>query len=625
MTLTPLPTVGIARTVLRRVLTAGLILAAAMVALAIAPDDSRAAACTPPIDNPVACENSLQGTPPSNWQIDGTGDESIQGFATSMSVNKGGTISFKIKSQTPNYRIDILRLGYYDGDGARMIASNLSPTGPSIQPACLTDDSSGLIDCGNWAVSRSWTVPTTAVSGVYIAHLTRNDTGGDSHIIFVVRDDASTSDVVVQTSDTTWQAYNQYGGNSLYRCTVACPPGEAQGYKAAYKVSYNRPMATESASSLFSGAEYSMIRFLEANGYDASYVSGVDVHRRGQLLQNHELFISSGHDEYWSGTQRSSMEAARDSGVNLAFFSGNEGFWKTRWETSADGTNTVDRTLVSYKDTHLVDEQMRDPVEWTGTWRDPRFTTPGDGVIPENALTGQSFVVNSGTSHITVPYAYRGLRMWRNTAVASLGPGQSLPLAPSTLGYEWDEDADNGFRPAGQFRLSSTTVSGLEVFTDYGTSTKLNGTATHNLTMYRAPSGARVFGAGTVQWAWGLNEWNPNENPANRNMQQATVNLFADMGAQPYELLPGLVPAASSTDTSTPTSTITNPPTTVSDGNKITITGTAADTGGGVVAGVEVSTDGGDYLASGDLRNHELVLLVDRARGSHNGHQVASR
>ena len=88
--------------------------------------------------NPVACENTLAGTPQSVWEIDGAGDTSIQGFATSMSVNKGDSIGFKIKSATSNYTIDILRLGYYDGDGARMIASNLAPTG-HVDPAGLPD------------------------------------------------------------------------------------------------------------------------------------------------------------------------------------------------------------------------------------------------------------------------------------------------------------------------------------------------------------------------------------------------------------------------------------------------------------------------------------------------------
>ena len=105
-----------------------------------------------------------------------------------------------------------------------MMASNLTPT-PRNQPSCLTVQATGLIDCGNWGVSATWTVPSTAVSGVYIALLIRDDTGGDSQIPFVVRDDSSHSDVVLQTSDATWQAYNNYGGNSLYKCTALCLVG----------------------------------------------------------------------------------------------------------------------------------------------------------------------------------------------------------------------------------------------------------------------------------------------------------------------------------------------------------------------------------------------------------------
>ena len=68
-------------------------------------------------------------------------------------------------------------------------------------------------------------MPANAVSGVYIAKLTRTDTGGASHIPFVVRNDASHSDLLFQTSDTTWQAYNTYGGNSLYTVARARIPG----------------------------------------------------------------------------------------------------------------------------------------------------------------------------------------------------------------------------------------------------------------------------------------------------------------------------------------------------------------------------------------------------------------
>ena len=575
-----------------------LVTAAALIALAAAPAQSQAAPCDAPVTSVIACENSKPGTPRSTWDIYGVGDDTIQGYATSMSVNKGSTVSFKVKTPASAYHIDIYRLGYYGGDGARLVAANVIPTAtlPQTQPPCATDANTGLIDCGTWGVSASWNVPSTAVSGVYIARLIRNDTGGASHITFVVRDDASHSAIALQTSDATWQAYNTYGGNSLYQCTTAaCPDGNPHTYKAAYAVSYNRPFNTADddggRSWLFSGAEYSMIRYLERNGYDVSYTSNVDTHRRGNLLLNHKTFISSGHDEYWSQTQRDNVTAARNAGVNLAFFTGNEMYWKTRWAPSGDGTSTPDRTIISYKDTHF-DEQV-DPVEPTGTWRDPRLSAAG--AQPENALTGQSFLVNLGSAAITVPFEYKNLRLWKNTAVASLTTGQRVTLAPQTLGYEWDEDADNGSRPAGQVKLSSTTVSGLEVFTDYGSNTKLNGTATHNLTMYRAPGGARVFGAGTVQWAWGLDDDNPIDNPADRNMQQATVNLLADMDAQPATIASGLVAASKSTDATAPTSSISSPAAnaTVADGTRITVSGVASDTGGGVVAGVEVSTDGG--------------------------------
>ena len=154
------------------------------------------------------------------------------------------------------------------------------------------------------------------------------------------------ADLLFQTSDTTWQAYNSYGGNSLY---TGSPAGRA------YKVSYNRPFNTRSVDNgqdwVFN-AEYPMVRWLEANGYDVSYITGVDSDRRGALIRNHRVFLSVGHDEYWSGAQRANVEAARDAGVHLAFFSGNEVFWKTRWENSIDGSDTPYRTLVTYKETH---------------------------------------------------------------------------------------------------------------------------------------------------------------------------------------------------------------------------------------------------------------------------------
>ena len=259
--------------------------------------------------NAIVAENCLAGSPSSEWDIVAAGDPSIQGFATQISVNRGSAVSFKVNTNASGYRFDIYRMGYYGGMGARKVGTT-TPTAtlPQSQPACLNDANTGLIDCGNWSVSGSWAVPADAVSGIYFAKVIRTDTGGASHIVFIVRNDASASDLLFQTSDTTWQAYNDYGGNSLY---AGSPAGRA------YKVSYNRPFntrAVDSGQDWVFNAEYPMVRWLEANGYDVSYFSGVDADRIGNLILNHKTFLSVGHDEYWSGGQRANVEAARNAG-----------------------------------------------------------------------------------------------------------------------------------------------------------------------------------------------------------------------------------------------------------------------------------------------------------------------
>jgi len=188
------------------------------------------------------------------------------------------------------------------------------------------------------------------------------------------------------------------------------------------------------------------------------------------------------------------------------------------------------------------------------------------------------------------------LRFWRNTPhVANTAPGGSYTLTQNILGYEWDASPDNGFARAGLIDLSSTTLSVNTFLRDYGTTTA-DGSATHNLTLYKHPaSGALVFGAGTVFWAWGLSsQHDGSPTPTDPDIQQAMVNVFADMGVQPATLQAGLVPAVKSTDTTPPVSGISAPANGASftTGQPVAISGFASDVGGRV-AGVEVSLDGG--------------------------------
>jgi hypothetical protein len=568
----------------------------------------------------IVVENAKTGAFESEWGIVGDGHADLQGFATDISVNKGQEIGFKIKTnpanaKAVNYTIDIYRMGFYGNRGARKVTAitpNLQLS--QSQPACSVDNQTGLLDCGNWEQTASWNVPASQVSGIYFAKLSsaaENAADVESHIFFIVRDDYCESDLLFQTSDTTWQAYNDYGdvttpgsqnGKSLYGSANAASYEQGQ---RAYKVSYNRPFNTgkptpprDTKHSWVFNAEYPMVRWLEANGYDVSYTTGVDSARAGEKIRlGHKVFLSVGHDEYWSGEQRANVEAARDAGVHLAFFSGNEIYWKTRWENNY-------RTLVCYKESMAGTENIDPDSEWTGTWRDPRFSPPANGGRPENALIGAIFTAIKFSGHaIEVPAEYRQMRLWRNIDFGQ-NPGPVTRLAPGTLSFEWGSDLDNGYRPAGVTRLSSTTKNDVLVLNDYGSPAFDDpGTATHHLTLYRHTSGALVFGASTVQWSWGLDNNHAYNNlvldgvslnQVDNRMKQATVNLFADMGVQPGSLQSPQTTATQSSDNTLPSSAISSPSpaATVEALSTVTITGTASDSGG-VVAGVEVSVDNG--------------------------------
>jgi Bacterial Ig domain len=571
--------------------------------------------------NPIVEENDKIGNSYVDWGINGIGDPENQGFATDISVNHGETVHFKIKTNATQYHLEIYRMGYYlNGEGARRI--DTVPVGPLPepvpQPDPQIDPATGLVDCSSWSESASWSMPGDAISGIYFAKLVRETIGGvpqvtdpgASHIFFVVRDDERNSELLFQTSDATWQAYNGYGGHSLYTA-----PGvdTVVGYNRPF---FNRrdndPSGTPRSWVFFT--EYPMVRWLEANGYDVSYFTCVDSNRRGAAISNHKVFLSVGHDEYWSDVQRQHVTDARDAGVHLIFASGNEVFWKTTW----DGNQ---RTLTCRK---ICPNDL---------WR---FTEP------ENALTGALFGTVTGEwpyQAIRVPGEYSRFRFWANTDIAQLDPDQdqALELGQGALGYEGNEYSDRGNPPDGLLRLSYIEIPlGGGVWSDqicgFGP-----GTFRHALTLYRHQSGALVFGAHSATWSWGLdghhdilyrdNAGNlyayyvPGDprfvppDPADRfylspdaNLRQAIVNLLADMGVQPGTLqtqpepqlpghpdLRGLVAATASTDTTPPTSMITSPAdgASVPHGTPLTVTGNATDNGGGVVVYVEVSIDNG--------------------------------
>ena len=496
-------------------LRTSLILLAALIVAVVAPAASRAQSCTPPVTSIVACENQQPGADPLDWEVTNEGDEDIQGYATSMSVNKGETISFKVKSTTPNYKIDIYRLGYYGGDGRAADpgrawprpAPQRSPSARASPPPGSSTAATGTCRApGPFRARRSpaSTSPTSSAT-------TRPRPDVEvSQTVFVVRDDASSSDVLYQTSDADVAGVQRVPGVATASTPArVCPDGNPRGYKAAYKVSYNRPLTDR--------ARQPGLLAVQRRGVPDDPLARAErlrrllLQRRRQpqraatLLKNHKLFMSSGHDEYWSADaareRQGRARRRRQPRVLQRQRDVLEDALRAQRRRPGDAPTARSSPTRTRTSTRRVD-----PVSWTGTWRDPRFSAAEHQ--PENALTGQSFVVNSGTSRITVPYAYRHLRMWRNTAAVSLTPARasrSPTTRSATSGTRTPTTASgrparsgSPRRPSAASRPSSTTAARRSS----------TATATHNLTMYRAPSGARVFGAGTVQWAWGLDDWN---------------------------------------------------------------------------------------------------------------------
>jgi hypothetical protein len=448
--------------------------------------------------NTIQLENAKPGT--SDWVVANyASNHEIEGYASLTSVNRGGQIQFFVRTSDRNFTIDIFRTGWYGGTGGRRVASTITLVSSS-QPNCSNDQVTGLIECA-WTnpytlqIPNDTADPTDWASGVYLAKLTGQTSGRQSYIVFVVRDDARTSDLLFQCSVNTYQAYNNWGGRSLYAYN-----SDFQ----ARKVSFNRPYAdSQGAGQYLFSYEYPAVRFLEREGYDVTYATDVDAHEKPNILLSHKGDLVFGHGEYWSWEIRANITAARDHGVGLGIFAANTCYWQVRYEPSAGGT--ADRTMVGYKNFALTEDpdyiggntSLYHLV--TTNWRSTPVNMPEDallGVMYGNVLPSGDIVVANASS-----WVFNGTGLQNGSSLAGL------------LGVEVDGLAGN--TPAGTVLLSHSPYL-------------LSGSTTvhySDMTVYTASSGATVFATGTIKWSWGLDNYNGGV--ANGAAQQMTRNILA--------------------------------------------------------------------------------------------------
>ena len=468
--------------------------------------------------NPIYLENQKPGT--TDWQITNYSYTEITGYATETSVNKGGSLGIKVSLAQPGpFKIDVYRLGYYDGKGGRLLLSSGTFNGVTQPPLTLTDPNTKLYEATNWSTSYTIAVGGDWTSGLYIAKLTDLATNKQSQVWFVVRDDSSTSDILFQSSFTTYSAYNNTGGYSVYAYNSI-------GGQRGFKVSYDRPlsMATTDPThyNLMTLWERNLARWLESQSYNVSYVTNMDIQTNPLQLGQHKAFLSVGHDEYWSLEERNAVEQARNAGVNLAFFSANTCYWRVRFENSNIGVNN--RVMACYKDD-------LDPVAPTNKWRSTQNNRPENALIGVMYTGDRDSLYNTWTNIYNPSYGGYDFVVSNSNdpyyAHTGLNNGDSLS---QLVGFEWDAVINNGSSPNGLVTLSQSSVNPTSIDSDLppGTNTQRS-----NAVRYTAASGAKVFSTGSIQWMWGLDSDRVNPSKEDNRVKQMTVNVLADMGAKP--------------------------------------------------------------------------------------------
>jgi hypothetical protein len=290
----------------------------------------------------VIAENDKPGT--TAWQIHGA-HRGITGFASQVYAQPGQRVTLYVSTTGPSFRAQAFRMGYYHGQGGRLIWT--SPTQPGKnQPGCPVKSGVNMVSCDNWSPSLTFTVTPAFVQGDYLIKLT-GPGNRQSYVPLTIWDPASTATYVIKNDVFTWQAWNFYGGYDYYQGLGNCPPGTYPICNRARIVSYDRPYAAENGSGNFLGLEYPLVEWAEQHGLDVTYATDLTVQEHPGYLLMHKVLLSLGHDECWSLAERQSALAAYNQGTNIVFFAASPVLRHVRTQPSPFG---ADRELVDYRD-----------------------------------------------------------------------------------------------------------------------------------------------------------------------------------------------------------------------------------------------------------------------------------
>ena len=470
-----------------------------------------------PTSAAIIAENARPGD--AWWVTTPQAAGDIEGYADKVSAQAGDTVTLRVNTRAATFHVEAYRMGYYQGIGARRVWQSAEVPGVRQAPPALIPPTN-TIEC-QWTPSLALAVDATWPPGAYLLKLV-GATGEQGFVPLCVRDDSSTSAILIQQSVTTWQAYNLWGGFSLYygnkdgAQTFSQDAGTGTFDDRARIVSFDRPYSHDWASgaSDFVGNELPVILHAEKLGLDVSYWTDIDLHEQPALLANHRALFSLGHDEYWSLPMRYGAETAVQRGLNIAFLGANACYRQIRLDPSPTG---VHRHVVCYKSAAEDPFTPLDTTQVTVNWEQAPVSNP------ESSLTGGMYQDIDAAADVVVfdPHSWA-------LAGTGLRAGQRLPRA---LQGEFDRYVPGGVAPANVDIIMHSLVANRDGnFSD--------------VTWYTASGGGGVLDVGNASWVGQLgdaplippNVFPPPVPGVTPHLLRIMMNVYSVLGTAPASI-----------------------------------------------------------------------------------------
>ncbi len=430
----------------------------------------------------AVAENRRPGT--TDWKIKPGAPSGIAGFASTTYAAPGAEVNLYVSTSATRFHIEAYRMGYYQGNGARLVWQS-SETPGHEQPTCPLTTGVNMVACGNWTPTLTIRVTSAFVQGDYLFKLVGAG-GQESYIPLTIWDPTSSATYLVKNDVYTWQAWNPYGGYDFYAGEGSCPADVYPLCSRARIVSYDRPYGYGEGAGDFLGSEYPFVRFVEQHGLDVAYVTDVTVEQHPGILLHHKTLLSLGHDECWSLTERQAAVAAEKAGVNMVLFGASAILRHVRLQSSPLGP---DREVVDYRD--ATEDPLNgkgNPLQVTGNiWASP----PADW--SEVGFVGENYVGFVEPGNAPVPFVVVDASAWIFKGTG-LTDGSSVP---GVIATDLDEFDPYDY-PTNIEILGHSPVPLKIAISDQGDS---QGFLYSDMTYWSDPtSHAGIFDSGTTNW-----------------------------------------------------------------------------------------------------------------------------